>query len=361
MTHLYEESFDNFQYPYDGDIRNQCFLLRHGNKPEVDPINNQTFSYRHNNERKCKDEFGQSPLNPHLVIIVKSKLDNFEKRNAIRNSWGFERRFSDVLIKTVFSLGIDRETHDGLPSETQKLVDLEAEKYQDIIQFNFIDEYFNNTLKTINGIRWCKENCIRSKFFFFVDDDFYVSVKNILAFLRYPTYYPEYLEEHKEDLRKINQRKIHGINQNETVKVETRNLLYLNMELPPDVKLFAGFVFDTTPHRHKSSKWFVSLKEYKYDKWPTYVTAGAFLLSREALQEIYCYSLYTKLFRFDDVFLGIVAHKAGIEPIHSEEFHFYQHTYTGPASYRYVLAAHGYDDPKEMTRVWSEVRANGFA
>lgn len=71
------------------------------------------------------------------MIVVKSKVDHFERRNAIRNSWGYERRFSDVLIRTVFSLGIDKETHDGRPSEAQKLVDLEADRYQDIIQVSF--------------------------------------------------------------------------------------------------------------------------------------------------------------------------------------------------------------------------------
>lgn len=226
---------------------------------------------------------------------VKSKNSNFERRTAIRNSWGYEKRFSDVIIRTVFTLGVDRETlTTERPTDIQKLVDLEAERFQDIIQFNFVDEYFNNTLKTVNGMRWCKENCIRSKFFLFVDDDYYVSVKNILAFLRNPVNYPEYLEEYKEQLRKLNQRKLHH-----TVNGSSRNLLGmgLSIELPTDVKLFAGFVFNSSPHRHKSSKWYVSLEEYKYDKWPTYVTAGSFILSREALQEMYCTSLYTKYFR----------------------------------------------------------------
>lgn len=165
------------------------------------------------------------------------------------------------------------------------------------LQFNFIDEYFNNTIKTINGLRWCKEHCKRSKYYLFVDDDFYVSIKNILAFLRNPLAYPEYLEEYKEELRKLNQRKLQDTKVNGSVEMVTRNLLNLNMELPPDAKLFAGFLFNSAPHRHKSSKWFVSLEEYKYDMWPPYVTAGAFLLSREALQEMYCASLYTKLFR----------------------------------------------------------------
>jgi hypothetical protein len=204
-----------------------------------------------------------------------------------------------VIIRTIFTLGVDRDTlNHERPTDVQKLVDLEAERFQDIIQFNFVDEYFNNTLKTVNGMRWCKENCIRSKFFLFVDDDYYVSVKNILAFLRNPVNYPEYLEEYKEQLRKLNQRKLHQYNNG-----SSRNLLGLNMELPADVKLFAGFVFNSSPHRHKSSKWYVSLDEYKYDKWPTYVTAGSFILSREALQEMYCTSLYTKHFRLVNYFL----------------------------------------------------------
>ena len=109
-----------------------------------------------------------------------------------------------------------------------------------MFQFTFIDEYFNNTLKTINGMRWCKENCIRSKFFLFVDDDFYVSVKNILLFLRNPSLYPEYLEDNKEQMRKLNQRALQEAKSNGTIEMVTRNLLNLNMELPPDAKLFAG-------------------------------------------------------------------------------------------------------------------------
>lgn len=53
--------------------------------------------------------------------------------------------------------------------------------------------------------------------------------------------------------------------------------------------------------------------------------------------------------------------KANIEPLHSEEFYFYKANYVATHSYRYVLATHGYDDPVEMIRVWSELRAAGHA
>lgn len=71
--------------------------------------------------------------------------------------------------------------------------------------------------------------------------------------------------------------------------------------------------------------------------------------------------LFISIFRFDDIYLGIVALKANIEPLHSEEFYFYKANYVGPQSYRYVIATHGYEDSNEMLRVWTELKASGHA
>lgn len=66
-------------------------------------------------------------------------------------------------------------------------------------------------------------------------------------------------------------------------------------------------------------------------------------------------------FRFDDIFLGIVALKSQIEPLHCTEFHFYKADYKNPQSYRYVVASHGFDQPGDMVRIWSQQRAHGYA
>jgi hypothetical protein len=308
FKHFFEVDFDDkeFDYPYNGDVLALAYQLRHNQRPDIEPINYYNYTYRHNNERKCMEEQGTRDLNPQLVILVKSAMGNFERRNAIRSSWGFERRFSDVLIRTVFLLGVEKSVLEGVDriTELQKLIDLEAEKFNDIVQLNFVDTYFNNTRKTMSGFRWVMENCVRSKFYLFVDDDFYVSVKNILAFLRNPVRYPEYLEEYNEQLRKLNQQKLQEMNLSRNIKISQtervgrqRRFLLNTMELSPDVKLFAGFVFQSSPHRHMSSKWYVSLEEYRWGSWPRYITAGSFILSREALIEMYYVSLYTKHFR----------------------------------------------------------------
>nr|CAD7588247.1 unnamed protein product [Timema genevievae] len=208
-------------------------------------------------------QLGDEPTNPSLsalkllagyglVYIIKSAMENFNKRMAIRHSWGFEKRFSDVPIRTVFVLGVH---------ESNK------------------------------------------KLQFMVQD-----------------------EQRKFD----------------------------------DVKLFAGFVFVSAPHRHRSSKWYVRLSEYPYHMWPPYVTAGAYILSHDALVDMYYGSLYTQHFRFDDIYLGLVAKKVDLEPFHCSEFYFYKKEYN-VHSYRYVIASHGFSDPDELLRIWNEQRSAGNA
>ncbi|XP_049531389.1 beta-1,3-galactosyltransferase brn [Anopheles darlingi] len=372
FTHFFEKDFEaTFDYPLNGDILSDVYQLRHGQQPARQPINRYNYTYITSCEHKCKED--DRLMAPRLVFIVKSAIEHFDRRAAIRKSWGYERRFADVKIRTVFMLGRSRIVPNR---RLQSLVDLEYSTYRDIVQGDFVDEYFNNTIKTMMGFRWAVTYCPRAKFYMFADDDFYVSAKNLLRYVRNPVNYPEYLEETDEALRKLARRLAHTTERNGTAdqsvsplptgavavaKDRTKRQLMQDMELPPNVKLFSGFVFRSAPHRHRSSKWYVSLEEYPWDMWPTYVTAGAFLLSHEALFEMYYVSMYTKHFRFDDIFLGIVAMKAGIEPLHSEEFYFHKAPYLGPQSYKYVLATHGYDDLTEMTKVWNEVRASGYA
>lgn len=91
------------------------------------------------------------------------------------------------------------------------------------------------------------------------------------------------------------------------------------------------------------------LEEYPYHLWPPYVTAGAYVVSREALLSLHYGSFYTKYFQFDDIFVGLVALKVNIEPFHCEEFYFWKKSYS-KSGYRDVIASHGYGNPDELRR-----------
>lgn len=378
FTHIFELDFYmNFNYPLEGDIQKYVLQLRNMEVPDVAPINTYNYTFISSCNKKCSESDYSGRL--RLVYIVKSAINNFDRRLAIRNSWGFEKRFSDVPIRTVFLLGIDPEDVD-LQTDVEK----EQQKYGDIVQADFIDSYFNNTIKTMTGFKWAVTFCPDSKFYMFSDDDMYISTKNVLRFIRNPTQYPEYLETPVIALKQIKtpfaDREVSGQNipqqpsmrrektlskfENSAVmSVQSGGLKlqqFLDFELPDDVRLFAGYVFVSAPHRHRSSKWHVPLAEYPYHMWPPYVTAGAYVLSREALFDMYFASFYTKHFRFDDIYLGLVAKKAKIEPYHCTQFHYYKKEYN-VFSYRHVVASHGYDDPSELLKVWNEQRSAGNA
>ena len=46
-----------------------------------------------------------SPCLTRLVYLVNSAASHFDRRDTIRRTWGFENRFADVPIRTVFLLG----------------------------------------------------------------------------------------------------------------------------------------------------------------------------------------------------------------------------------------------------------------
>lgn len=349
FTHIFEHPFRpaDFVWPVAGDVQRYAQQKRHGQQPDVPPLDQHNHTFLKACAGKCRTPDG-GLLTPRLVFVVKSALRNFGRRQAIRSSWGFEKRLSDVLIRTVFVLGRPAAT-EAEPLAVQHMLDVESEQFGDLVQADFADAYFNNTLKTMAGLRWAVTQCPRSQFYMFVDDDYYVSAKNVLRFLRNPVNYPEYLEEADETLRKL-ARRLSQSDQlpNGTALEEAAGLLAANdaassalnrqyvkqirrivdaaesekrvaaaakaaaeversgasqrhlmeMELAENVRLFSGFVFATSsPHRHRSSKWYISLEEYPWHQWPPYVTAGAFVLSREALVQMYYMSMYTKHFR----------------------------------------------------------------
>lgn len=294
---------DNFDYPLNIDIRQIVDQVLSGKKPSVVPINYYPYRFL-TNSGKC------STLEKlDLFIIVKSAMGNFGQRNAIRQTYGQENLIPGTIVRTLFFLGVDSPK-----SDTQKLIDIEMADYKDIIQIDFRDNYYNNTIKTMMSFRWLYEHCPTADYYLFTDDDMFISVKNLLDY-------------------------VHG--------GLTDSIVSENQDI------YAGYVFKSAPQRIHSSKWRVSLEEYPWNKWPPYVTAGAYVVSNKYMKMLYAGSLFVKHFRFDDIYLGIVAKKVGIKPVHCPYFHFYKKSYN-LNGYKNVIASHGYDNPADLVTVWNE-------
>lgn len=59
----------------------------------------------------------------------------------------------------------------------------EQSLYQDLIIANFIDSYDNLTLKTMSMLEWMKDYCNQSEYLLKTDDDMFINVGNLLAFV----------------------------------------------------------------------------------------------------------------------------------------------------------------------------------
>lgn len=125
----------------------------------------------------------------------------------------------------------------------------------------------------------------------------------------------------------------------------------MNFQIIKSFNFYLYFFFLVT-------KWFVELEEYPYDYFPPYITAGAIVLSKTALLDIYFASYYVSHFRFDDVYVAICAKKMNITPLNSEYFRFWTTEDDSPEEN--LIASHGFSNPARLLRFWNSQKSHGY-
>ena len=97
---------------------------------------------------------------------------------AIRDSWGNLDHYNlENAIQIVFLLGKPAN------STKEDSISAEAEKFDDIVQGDYLDTYRNLTLKALNGMEYRKIYCNQPKYVLAIDDDTFVNIPNMLVHL----------------------------------------------------------------------------------------------------------------------------------------------------------------------------------
>ncbi|XP_021355404.1 lactosylceramide 1,3-N-acetyl-beta-D-glucosaminyltransferase-like [Mizuhopecten yessoensis] len=208
-----------------------------------------------------------------LLFIVKTKPDNFVKRIYIRKTWADPVRFPNII--TVFSVGVPQSSY------IMKQLEMESMKYKDVLLMDYIDSYYNLTLKTIGNINWAAAHCSMADFVVLIDDDIYMAT--------------DLLIQHLQDIPKTESERLYlGNVRSESLPVrkETANI-YMK-------------------------KWIVSEKEYSFSTFPNYVSGGCIIMSMKTVVQMRTLIPYTKTFVMEDVYVGILASKLGIIPKHTD-------------------------------------------
>lgn len=220
------------------------------------------YRYILNPKEKCMTDEG-TYKRISLLMIVASAPKNFDRRDAIRRTWGMAARSTAMHLETVFLVGAvsNRQVTDDLSRE---LVN-----YGDIVQEDFIDSYLNLTIKTVMGIKWASRYCQNAKFVMKTDDDMAVNTIKMLVYLR---------------------------------TAPSRNF----------VAGKAAFNFDII--RNVYNKFYVPYSVMKDDKYPPYCIGIGYVISMDVVHKTYIAAMQTPLFPWEDVYVGLCLRRIGVIP-----------------------------------------------
>ncbi|XP_075896386.1 N-acetyllactosaminide beta-1,3-N-acetylglucosaminyltransferase 3-like [Nelusetta ayraudi] len=205
-----------------------------------------------------------------LLLVIKSSPGNYERREVLRKTWAKERQISGLWVRRIFISG----TTGGGPEKIRmdKLLELEQQEHNDIIQWDFKDAFINLTLKQALFLEWLDKNCPHASFLLNADDDVFAHTENMV----------EYLQSLEDD--------------------------------DGSKHLFTGLLMGGSPVRESRSKYYVPFQVQQSNSFPLYCSGGGYLLSRYTASVIHKMSRSIPNFPIDDVYMGMCLAKAGLKP-----------------------------------------------
>lgn len=231
---------------------------------------NRQFDLLINQPKKCR----RTPGGPFLLIAIKSLVEDFDRREIVRKTWGREGLVNGAQVQRLFLLAVPKNKT-ALPT-WESLVRQESLMYRDILLWDFLDTFFNLTLKEIHFLHWANEFCRNTKFIFKGDADVFVNVENIISFLD-------------------------------------------NHDASED--LFVGdIIYNARPIRTRKSKYYIPETMYGLGMYPAYAGGGGFLLSSSTMRKLSQACGQVELFPIDDVFLGMCLQRINLKPVLHEGF-----------------------------------------
>ena len=221
-----------FHYLFTATYTLERLKLRSFSLPnfQCNHCNNFTVNYLVHEKAKCdlnEDVF--------LLNVLISSPSNVRARKLVRENWGSVKEYHGLRVKTIFVFGVHAEKN------FNKLLELEQEKYGDVVQGNCTDDYNHLTEKTMMALDWISQFCPQTKYVLKTDDDSFNHPHRIIDYL---------------------------------MNITVNNFV-------------GGHCFELYPPiRNKNSKWHVLTSQYPAEVYPTYCSGAGYILSQGAIEAI---------------------------------------------------------------------------
>lgn len=293
------------------------------------------------NENAC----GGPAAPPFLLILVCTAPENLNQRNAIRASWGGQRKARGLRVQTLFLLGEPSARHPSSSAHENHLAQ-ESAAQGDILQAAFQDSYRNLTLKTLSGLTWADKHCPMARYILKTDDDVFVNVPELVSELvrrggRW--------EQWERDAEPHTQAEVGGD------EWEGGDPTLENHPVP---LLYLGRVhWWVHPSRKPGGKHYISEEQWPptWGPFPPYASGTGYVLSASAVQLILKVASGAPPLPLEDVFVGVSARRGGLTPTHCVKLAGATHYPLDRCCYgKFLLTSHRLD-PWKMQEVWKLV------
>ncbi|XP_075038757.1 beta-1,3-galactosyltransferase 2 [Mixophyes fleayi] len=265
------------------------------------------YKYIINEPEKCLEK------RPFLILLIAAEPHQTEARQAIRQTWGNESLAPGIQILRLFLLGV----HSKLNGLTEQAIVDESRQYHDIIQQEYLDTYYNLTIKTLMGMNWVATYCPNIPYVMKTDSDMFVNTEYLINKLLKP-------------------------------------------DQTPRTNYFTGYLMrGYAPNRNKDSKWYMSPELYPSERYPVFCSGTGYVFSGDLAGKIFKVSLSIRRLHLEDVYVGICLAKLRIDPKPPPNEFVFNHWRVSYSSckYSHLITSHQFQ-PGELIKYWNHLQQN---